>query len=80
MTLKDGVGAIVSSELDSNESRAISGTPGISEIPGFNDVTNKDVEKNYATLLIILTPHLIRGLQPAGHTPMLRIQRAEEAH
>ncbi|MGB6190934.1 MAG: hypothetical protein WBF42_00575 [Terracidiphilus sp.] len=80
VTLKNGVGAIVTSELDSNESRAISGTPGISEIPGFNDVTNKDVEKNYATLLIILTPHLIRGSQPAGHTPMLRIQRAEEAH
>lgn len=78
VTLKNGVGAVITSELDSNESRAISGTPGISEIPGFNDVTDKDVDKNYATLLIILTPHLIRGPQPASHTPMLRIQRAEE--
>ncbi len=75
VTLNEGVGAILMSELDRRESLAISGTPGISEVPGFNDVTDKDVEKDYATLLIVLTPHLIRGSQPPGPTPMLRIQR-----
>ncbi len=30
------------SELDKSESRAVSGTPGISEIPGLNDLTGKD--------------------------------------
>ncbi len=34
VTLKDGHGALLMSELDKQESRAISGTPGLSEIPG----------------------------------------------
>ena len=80
VTLKEGVGAILMSELDSNESRAISGTPGLSEVPGFNDITQKDVDRNYATLLIILTPHLLQGSQPPGSTPMLRVQHAEQIH
>lgn len=81
VTLKEGVGAILISELNSNESHAISGTPGLSEVPGFdNVVSSKNVEGNYATLLIILTPHLLRGSQPPGHTPMLRIERAQGLH
>ncbi len=79
VTLKEGVGAILASELNSNESHAINGTPGLSEVPGFSDVTDKNVNQNYATLLIILTPHIVQGAQTAGHTPMLRIRRAQEA-
>lgn len=78
VTIKEGVGAILVSELNSNESRAISGTPGLSEVPGLNYASSNDVQENYATLLIVLTPHLIRGQQPAGHTPMLRIERATQ--
>ena len=45
VTLKQGEGVVVVSELDKSESRAISGTPGISEIPGLNDLTGKDTQK-----------------------------------
>ena len=75
VTLKQGEAVVVVSELDKSESRAISGTPGISEIPGLNDLTGNDTQKNYATLLIVITPHVIRGTQAAGHSPMLRIER-----
>jgi Flp pilus assembly secretin CpaC len=75
VTLKQGEAVEVVSEMDKSESRAISGTPGISEIPGLNDLTSKDTQKNYATLLIIITPHVIRGTQAAGHSPMLRMER-----
>jgi Flp pilus assembly secretin CpaC len=61
--------------LDKSESRNISGTPGLSEIPGLNNITDKDVQKNYATLLIVITPHVIRGTQASGHTPMMRVER-----
>ena len=63
VTLKQGEAVVVVSELDKSESRAISGTPGISEIPGLNNLTGNDTQKNYATLLIIITPHVIRGTQ-----------------
>jgi type II secretory pathway component GspD/PulD (secretin) len=65
----------VISELDKSESRAVSGTPGISEIPDLKNLTGKDTQKNYATLLIVITPHVIRGTQAAGHSPMMRIER-----
>jgi Flp pilus assembly secretin CpaC len=79
VTVKPGEAVEVVSELDKTESRAISGVPGISEIPGLNNLTGKDIQKNYATLLIIITPHVIRGAQAAGHSPMLRVERGQPA-
>jgi Flp pilus assembly secretin CpaC len=79
VTLKEGEGVVVLSDLDKQESRAISGTPGISEIPGLNNLTGKDIEKNYATLLIVITPHVIRGTQAAGHSPMMRVEKSTPA-
>ncbi len=73
VTLRQGEAIAVVSELDKSESRAVSGTPGISEIPGLNNLTAKDNQKNYATLLIVITPRVIRGTQAAGHSPMLRV-------
>ncbi len=75
VTLKEGEAVVVATELDKSQSRAISGTPGLSEIPGMNNVTDKDMQKNYATLVIVMTPHVIRGTQAAGHTAMLRVER-----
>jgi type II secretory pathway component GspD/PulD (secretin) len=80
VTLPEGQGAVIASELDAQESRAISGTPGLSEIPGLNNLTDKNVQKNGSTLLIVITPHVIRGTQAAGHTPMLRIDKSTTAH
>jgi hypothetical protein len=74
-TLKEGEGVVVVSAVDREESRAISGTPGLSEIPGLNNITGKDLGKNYASLLIIITPHVVRGTQAAGHSPMMRVER-----
>jgi len=76
VTIKQGEAVVVASELDKSQSRNISGTPGISEIPGLNNLTDKDVQKNYATLLIIITPHVIRGTQASGHSPMMRVEQS----
>jgi hypothetical protein len=76
VTIKEGSAVVVASELDKSESRNISGTPGISEIPGLNNLTDKDVQKNYATLLIIITPHVIRGPQASGHSPVMRVEQS----
>jgi Flp pilus assembly secretin CpaC/tetratricopeptide (TPR) repeat protein len=80
VTLRRGETVAVVSEMDKSQSRAISGTPGISEIPGLNILTGNDAQKNYATLLILITPHVIRGTQAAGHSPMMRVERGQEAH
>jgi type II secretory pathway component GspD/PulD (secretin) len=62
--------------VDKSQSLAISGTPGLSEIPGMNDLTSKDLEKNYATIVIVMTPHVVRGAQAAGHTPMMQVEKS----
>jgi tetratricopeptide (TPR) repeat protein len=77
ITLKRGETVELVSEMDKTESRAVSGVPGISEIPGMNDLTGKDNQKNYSTLLIIITPHVVRGTQAAGHSPMMRVERGQ---
>jgi general secretion pathway protein D len=77
VTLKDGAGAVIVSQVDKEESRALSGFPGLTEIPGLNTVTDTDVQRNYASLLIIITPHVIRGTQAAGHSAMIRIERGQ---
>jgi len=71
--LRQGAAAVVAGELDESESRAISGTPGLSEIPGMSNLTGNNLQKNYSTLLIVMTPHVVRGTQNAGHSPMYRV-------
>ena len=79
ITLPAGQSVVIASEVDSQESKAISGTPGLSEIPGLSQLTGNNVQKNNSTLLIVMTPHVIRGTQAAGHTPMLRIDKSNTA-
>jgi general secretion pathway protein D len=75
VTLRQGEAVVVLSDIDRQQMRAISGVPGLSEIPGLNDITQNDNQQSYATLLIIMTPHVIRGTQAAGHSPMFRIDK-----
>jgi type II secretory pathway component GspD/PulD (secretin) len=74
-TIPQNQAVVVASEMDSNESRAISGWPGLSEVPGLNNITSKVAQKNYSTLLIVMTPHVVRGPRLSDHTNMVRIER-----
>ncbi len=75
VTMGQGQAVVVASEVDKQESRAIDGTPGLSEIPGLNNITGKDTQKSDSTLLIVITPHVIRSPRIADHSPMMRIER-----
>jgi Flp pilus assembly secretin CpaC len=75
LTLKQGEGAVLISNINKQESNAISGVPGLSEIPGLNDITDKNTQTSVATLLIVITPHVVRGSQAAGHSPMIWVER-----
>ncbi|MGB6975282.1 MAG: hypothetical protein WBD67_11420 [Terracidiphilus sp.] len=79
VTLTEGSAVVVMSELDRQESRALSGVPGLSEIPGLDDITGKQNQQDYSTLLLIISPHVVRGPHAAGRMPMLRIDRSTPA-
>jgi len=76
-TLRANEAIVIASEMDRNESRAVSGWPGLSEVPGLNDVTDKNTQKNESTLLIIMTPRLVRRSHGMGHSPMLPVERSQ---
>jgi general secretion pathway protein D len=75
VTVPQNQAVVVATEMDSNESRAISGTPGLSEIPGLNNITSKDTQKNSSTLLVVMTPHVVRSPRRSEHSNMVRIER-----
>ena len=75
-TLRANEGIVIASEMDSNETRAVSGWPGMSEIPGLNDITDKNAQRNESTLLIIMTPRLTRLAHGFGHSPMMPVERS----
>jgi type II secretory pathway component GspD/PulD (secretin) len=60
ITLKPGASALVVSNLTKQQSSAVSGIPGLSELPGFQSTTNNNGEDDVSNLLIIITPHIVR--------------------
>ena len=60
ITLKDGASAMVVSSLSKQETRAVTGIPGISELPGLRSTTDDSKNLNVSTLLVLVTPHIVR--------------------
>lgn len=79
ITLQPGYGALLMGHLDEQQSRSLSGMPGLSEIPGLNNITSKTADRDYSTLVVVVTPHLLNAPGTFGHTPMLRIDRTSVA-
>jgi len=73
--VNEGAAVVVASELDRTESRAVSGTPGLDEIPGLGATDSRDKLRSGSTLVIVVTPHVVRSPQPKGHSPIIRIDR-----
>jgi len=71
LDLKDGASALVTSNLSSQEANAISGLPGLSEIPGLQSTTNKSVQTSNDELVILITPHVVRLPHPSGASPVM---------
>jgi general secretion pathway protein D len=74
-TLHQGASALVVSNLSKQQSRAIDGVPGLSELPGFQSTTNDQTEHDFSDLVIVITPHIIRlaHKQEAGRMFILPI-------
>jgi general secretion pathway protein D len=60
ITLKPGASAAVVSNLTKQQSSAVSGIPGLSELPGFQSTTNTNGQYDVSNLLIVITPHIVR--------------------
>jgi len=60
ITVADGESALMVSDLSKTETAAMTGIPGLSELPGFQMPTNEVVERNNSQLVVVVTPHVVR--------------------
>ena len=61
ITVADGQTALMVSGLSKTESGAVSGIPGLGELPGFQTaVADKTTELDSSDLVMLITPHIVR--------------------
>lgn len=61
VTVAEGQTALMLSSLSKTESIAVSGIPGLSELPGFGRATGDNLrERDTSELVLLMTPHLVR--------------------
>ena len=60
VTVADGESAMLLSSLSRSESAAVSGLPGLGELPGFQTATaDKTTETDSSELILLITPHIV---------------------
>jgi Flp pilus assembly secretin CpaC len=69
-----GESALLVSSLSRQESDAVSGIPGVSELPGFQSTTNKSSNLDIAELAIVVTPHIVRSVRRDASKKMILLQ------
>jgi type II secretory pathway component GspD/PulD (secretin) len=61
---------MITSDLSKQESKALTGIPGLNDIPGF-PATNVDRTVDTTQLVMVLEPHVVRFDHPLGHGRMI---------
>ena len=77
LTVGDGESVLMASAVSGNELTAMTGIPGLSELPGFQMPLEDNLEKDSSQLIVMVTPHIVRrrsdlvaGPRIALHFPM----------
>lgn len=71
VSLRLGDSAILVSDLSRQEPLEITGVPGLSDLPGFSNATNRQDTKDRMELAVVITPHLARLAHQEAEGPML---------
>lgn len=77
VTVADGQTALLLSSLSSTESAAVSGIPGLSELPGFQTVSADNTrERDKSELVLLLTPRIVRQRANLTVGPLIPVSPA----
>ena len=71
LTMQDGETALMASNVTESELRAVSGIPGLSELPGFQSTTDKQTDKQHSNLVLLITPHVVRHAHDRAKGPYM---------
>lgn len=69
ITVGEGESALLVSSVSKIETAAMSGIPGLSELPGFQMPVTEDAQKDTSQLVIQVTPHVVRRRSNLVATP-----------
>jgi general secretion pathway protein D len=69
--LRGGASALVVGDLSRQESNAVSGNPGLSELPGFSSLSATTKEYDVSNLAILVTPHILRRRRNDARGPII---------
>ena len=62
ITIQDGASALMLSDLSRTESAAVSGIPGLADLPGFRQsVADTLAETDSSELVLLVTPHVVKA-------------------
>ncbi|MEZ2345870.1 type II secretion system protein GspD [Terriglobus sp. RCC_193] len=78
LTVHDGDTVMMVSQTTSTETAAVTGMPGLSEIPGFQSTTNKNGSKSTGELVLLVTPHIARRAHTSAKGPYIPLQSRPE--
>jgi Flp pilus assembly secretin CpaC len=77
ITLGDGETAMLASNTNRTESAAVTGIPGLSELPGFQAPVDQNAEKDTGQLVVLVTPHVLRKRSNMVAGPRILVRSAE---
>jgi type II secretory pathway component GspD/PulD (secretin) len=60
VVVASGSSAMLMSDMTRQQSNAVAGVPGLSDLPGFQSATNSNAQLNVSSLVVVITPHLLR--------------------
>jgi type II secretory pathway component GspD/PulD (secretin) len=74
ITVAEGESVLMVSNVTRSETAAMSGIPGLSELPGFQMPVTQDVEKNTTQLVMVVTPHVVRRRSDTVASPRIALR------
>ena len=60
VVVNHGASALLMSDMTRQQSKSVSGFPGLTDLPGFQSTTNSQTNLDISDLVIVITPHVIR--------------------
>jgi general secretion pathway protein D len=75
LRLRNEASALVVGDLSRSESLAISGTPGLSELPGFSSLSSTTKNYDVSSMAILVTPHIVRRRHADLVGPLIHLPR-----
>jgi len=79
ITVADGGTAFLVSNMNRNQSAAVTGIPGLSELPGFQSSPELMKTTDVGQLLMVITPHLVRRRSNESAGPLIPISMPASA-